>query len=440
MKIEQFEMERTQSLYEHAVDYNLAESGVSPLSVNDLVSAETLAELAAMPLCYPEGMGSELLRERIALFYDNATADNIVVTNGGSEANYIALQALLEPGDRVACMIPNYLQTWGLARAYSERTDAFHLVESRGGDSARWALDLDSLAAAVSPATGMITVTNPNNPSGAVLDEAELEALVEAARRADAWLVFDEIYRGTELEGGTCPSIWDRYDKAIVTSGLSKAFAMPGLRIGWTVAPEPATQQMMRYRDYTTLTPNLLADRLARIAARLGFGARAEYWRGNADRIHATVCDNAWNADINSFVESFGDGEDVDASLLLLHDLGFLAEGDPRFAGTVDRIEKILRDGDFLFRYKSADDFGTPETSFTICTFWYIDALAALGRHDEARRLFENVLACRNHVGLLSEDLDPNSRELWGNFPQTYSMVGLISSAMRLSRSWEEAF
>ncbi len=181
-------------------------------------------------------------------------------------------------------------------------------------------------------------------------------------------------------------------------------------------------------------------DRLARIAARLGFGARAEYWRGNADRIHATVCDNAWNADINSFVESFGDGEDVDASLLLLHDLGFLAEGDPRFAGTVDRIEKILRDGDFLFRYKSADDFGTPETSFTICTFWYIDALAALGRHDEARRLFENVLACRNHVGLLSEDLDPNSRELWGNFPQTYSMVGLISSAMRLSRSWEEAF
>ena len=201
MKIEQFEMERTQSLYEHAVDYNLAESGVSPLSVNDLVSAETLAELAAMPLCYPEGMGSELLRERIALFYDNATADNIVVTNGGSEANYIALQALLEPGDRVACMIPNYLQTWGLARAYSERTDAFHLVESRGGDSARWALDLDSLAAAVSPATGMITVTNPNNPSGAVLDEAELEALVEAARRADAWLVFDEIYRGTEHLG-----------------------------------------------------------------------------------------------------------------------------------------------------------------------------------------------------------------------------------------------
>ena len=249
MKIEQFEMERMQSLYEHAVDHNLAESGVSPLSVNDLLSPETLAELASTPLCYPEGMGSELLRERIGLFYDNATADNIVVTNGGSEANYITLQALLEPGDRVACMIPNYLQTWGLARAYSERTDAFHLVESRDGDGARWALDLDSLAAAVSSATGMITVTNPNNPTGALLNEAELEALVEAARRADAWLVFDGIYRGTELEGDTGPSIWDRYDKAIVTSGLSKAFAMPGLRIGWTVAPgrrDPAADALPR--------------------------------------------------------------------------------------------------------------------------------------------------------------------------------------------------
>jgi len=121
-------------------------------------------------------------------------------------------------------------------------------------------------------------------------------------------------------------------------------------------------------------------DRLARIAVRLGLGARAEHWRADADRIHATICENAWNAEINSFVESFGDGDDVDASLLLLHDLGFLAADDPRFAGTVERIEKNLRDGDFLFRYKSPDDFGTPETSFTICTFWYIEALAALGR------------------------------------------------------------
>ena len=181
-------------------------------------------------------------------------------------------------------------------------------------------------------------------------------------------------------------------------------------------------------------------DRLARIAARLGQAARVTHWRDHADRMHAVICQNAWNAKLNTFVESFGDGGDVDASLLLLHDLGFVDGKDPRFVGTVEAVETQLREGDYLFRYRTEDDFGLPETSFTICTFWYIDALAAIGRVDEARRLFENILSCRNHVGLLSEDLDPSTRELWGNFPQTYSMVGLISSAMRLSKPWEEAF
>ncbi len=180
-------------------------------------------------------------------------------------------------------------------------------------------------------------------------------------------------------------------------------------------------------------------DRLARIAARLGLDARVGYWRGHADEMHATICRNAWNAGMNSFAEGFG-GADVDASLLLLGDLGFVEGCDPRFVGTVEAVESALRAGDYLFRYRTEDDFGTPETSFTICTFWYIDALATIGRRDEARRLFENILSCRNHVGLLSEDLNPSTRELWGNFPQTYSMVGMISSAMRLSKPWEEAF
>ena len=180
-------------------------------------------------------------------------------------------------------------------------------------------------------------------------------------------------------------------------------------------------------------------DRLARIAARLGLDARVGYWRRHADRMHAAICRNAWNAERNSFAESFG-GEDVDASLLLLNELGFVDGSDPRFIGTVEAIESTLREGDYLFRYRAEDDFGTPQTSFTICTFWYIDALVAIGRRDEARRLFENILSCRNHVGLLSEDLDTRTRELWGNFPQTYSMVGMISSAMRLSKPWEEAF
>lgn len=182
-------------------------------------------------------------------------------------------------------------------------------------------------------------------------------------------------------------------------------------------------------------------DRLAKIADRMGLALRAGEWRDSADRIHRTVCDTAWNPTLNSFVDSMGDnGERADASLLLLHHLGFLKADDPRFAGTVALVEKRLKRGNFIFRYDTPDDFGAPETAFTVCTFWYIDALNALGRDDEARALFEYVLAHRNHVGLLSEDMHPETGELWGNFPQTYSMVGLILNAMDLSSSWEDAF
>ena len=180
-------------------------------------------------------------------------------------------------------------------------------------------------------------------------------------------------------------------------------------------------------------------DRLAKIAEQIGLRDRMKYWRDAADEMHAVIERRAWNDELDSFAQSFG-GSDLDASLLLLHDLGFLSADDPRFASTVNAVENQLRNGDFVFRYVTADDFGTPQNAFTICTFWYIDALAALGRRDEARRLFENLLTCRNEHGLLSEDLDPDSRELWGNFPQTYSMVGIITSATRLSKQWEEVF
>ncbi|MTJ81319.1 MAG: glycoside hydrolase family 15 protein [Telmatospirillum sp.] len=180
-------------------------------------------------------------------------------------------------------------------------------------------------------------------------------------------------------------------------------------------------------------------DRLSKVAKVLDRPDRALWWRKRADRIHAVICDRAWNAEQSSFVSTFG-GDDVDATLLLLHELDFLTADDPRFASTVDAVGRRLRHGDLLFRYGVADDFGMPETSFVICGFWYVDALAALGRRDEARALFESLLAKRNHLGLLSEDIDPESGELWGNFPQTYSMVGLVNSAMRLSASWEEAF
>ena len=189
---------------------------------------------------------------------------------------------------------------------------------------------------------------------------------------------------------------------------------------------------------YTAAMCWAACDRLAKIATALGLEPRARYWRQRADEIHARVSARGYNAQLGHFTDVF-DGQRLDASLLLLANIGFVRHDDPRYIGTVEAIGRELKHGDALYRYIAPDDFGAPETSFTICTFWYIDALAATGRKDEARALFESVLARRNHLGLLSEDLAFDGGEPWGNFPQTYSHVGLIIAAMRLSRSWQEA-
>ncbi|WP_017909438.1 glycoside hydrolase family 15 protein [Xanthomonas sp. SHU 199] len=189
---------------------------------------------------------------------------------------------------------------------------------------------------------------------------------------------------------------------------------------------------------YTSAMCWAACDRLAKIAARLGLEDRVAYWRERAERIHARVLAEAWSTELGHFTDTFN-GHRLDASLLLLADIGFIAPDDPRFIATVEAIGRDLKHGDALYRYVAPDDFGEPETSFTICTFWYIDALAAIGRKEEARELFERILARRNHLGLLSEDLAFDNGEAWGNFPQTYSHVGLIIAAMRLSRSWQEA-
>ena len=148
--------------------------------------------------------------------------------------------------------------------------------------------------------------------------------------------------------------------------------------------------------------------------------------------IHETICRRSWNADIGAFTAAM-EGDTLDASLLLMHTLEFLSAHDPRFVSTVRAIGRDLRRGDFIYRYMETDDFGRPENAFLVCTFWYIDALAAIGERDEARTMFERVLACRNQHGLLAEDVDPETREQWGNFVQTYSMAGIVDSAMRLS-------
>jgi len=194
-----------------------------------------------------------------------------------------------------------------------------------------------------------------------------------------------------------------------------------------------------RVHTFSSVMCWVACDRLSRIAAGLGLGDRAAFWSAEAERIHAVICSQAWNDRKKSFTATFH-GNALDASLLLMHDVGFLEADDPRFVSTVAAIEKELRKGDYVFRYVNPDDFGTPVNAFVVCTYWYIYALVALGRSEEARRLFENLLARHNRHGLIAEHLDTDTGEQWGNFVQTYSMVGLINAAIRLSKRWDHAF
>ena len=178
-------------------------------------------------------------------------------------------------------------------------------------------------------------------------------------------------------------------------------------------------------------------DRLARIATQLGKPDRAAYWNAKADEIRQGVLKLAWSEERQAFTGAFGENA-LDASVLLMAEIGFIEASDERFIKTVERIDEELRDGYHVYRYRVEDDFGLPQTAFTACTFWHIDALARIGRIEEARAMFEDVLAHRTKLGLLSEDIDTASGELWGNFPQTYSMVGIINAANRLSRDWDE--
>ncbi len=259
-RIDRFEMERMQSLYWHLVDYDLSESGVSPMSIAELLEGTDLGDpstFAQIKLGYPLSEGSELTRERIAQWYPGATPANVTVVNGGSEANFLSLFTLLGPGDRLAFEVPNYLQGPGLGRLFGDGTDTFRL-KLRGG---RWGLDVDELERAVGKTTKVIMVCNPNNPTGAVMNQEEMDAVVRVAERRGAWIIADEIYRGTEVEGDEpSPSFWGRSERVVVTSGLSKAFGLPGLRIGWAVGPDTFIHDLWERHDYTTLTPGMASD------------------------------------------------------------------------------------------------------------------------------------------------------------------------------------
>jgi len=166
----------------------------------------------------------------------------------------------------------------------------------------------------------------------------------------------------------------------------------------------------------------------------VGMKDRADFWFGRAVKIRQVISERSWNAKLNAFTATM-EGDSLDASLLLIPRLGFLSADDPRFVSTVEAIESQLKHGDFVYRYVERDDFGYPENAFLVCTFWYIEALAAMGggRREQARVLFEKVLAARNRHGLLAEDLDTRTLEQWGNFPQTYCMSGIIDCAVALT-------
>jgi len=260
MQIDLFQMERMQALYSHE-DYDLSEPGVLPMTIRELLGPSADAEaFFARELDCPLSEGSEETRASIATWYPGATPDHVTVVNGGSEANFLTLWTLLEPGDHLAFMVPSFMQGWGLGRHFGEATDTFELNLCDG----RWALDLEGLEKAVTAKTKVVMVCNPNNPTGAVLTEEEMDAIVAAADRVGAWLVVDEIYRGAEVETDvTSPTFFGRYGRTVVTGGLSKAFGMPGLRIGWAVAPPELIRLIREHHDYTTLTPGILSDSLA---------------------------------------------------------------------------------------------------------------------------------------------------------------------------------
>jgi aspartate/methionine/tyrosine aminotransferase len=263
MQIEPFALERFQSIWENRVAWNVSESGVHPLRAADLLDTAALHDAVLQTeLGYPQTNGTGELRDAIAAMYPGAGAGHVQVVNGGSEANCVLLMRLVEPGDEIVVMMPNYMQVPGLARALGATVRQWWLREIGG----RWTADTSELASLVSDRTRAIFLCNPNNPTGACIGADTLDAVCRIADRAGAWVVGDEIYRGAERDAEDTPSVWGRLERAVVTSGLSKAYGLPGLRIGWAAGPPALIADLWAVHDYTTIAPGALNDRLARIA------------------------------------------------------------------------------------------------------------------------------------------------------------------------------
>ena len=289
-----FDLEQWQGVWENRVRFNLAESGVHPLSLSDLleITATPPEALAEVRLGYSQTNGTEALRAAIAALYPGATARNIMVTIGGAEANFLTCWSLLAPGERATVQVPNYLQTWGVATNLGADVSTFALRFDRG-----WEPDLDEVRSAIRTDTKLVTVTSPNNPTGHVLSTESREAIIARAAEVGAWLLVDEVYQGAERSGITTESWWGQYERLVVSNGLSKAYGLPGLRLGWLVGPPRFIRAAGQRHDYTVIGPSALSDFLAVRA--LGVRDRI------LDRTRRILQENY--ATLEPWLDSFGD-------------------------------------------------------------------------------------------------------------------------------------
>ena len=265
MAFQAFEMERWQSTWENRVAFNLSESGVHPLTSAELLAmAGGAAKPLDLRLGYPQSNGTDALRAAIAALYPGAGSDQVLVTSGSAEANYVNCWGLIQPGDKVAIVQPTYMQTWGLSKNFGASVTSIPLREQLG-----WQPDPADIDKAIVSGTRLVVVTNPNNPTGAVLSKEAVDRIAQRADSAGAWLLADEVYQGSERLGGTpTASFWSRARKVIIVNGLSKAYGLPGLRIGWSVAPAEHVELLWSRKDYTTIGPTVMSDALATLALR----------------------------------------------------------------------------------------------------------------------------------------------------------------------------
>jgi aspartate/methionine/tyrosine aminotransferase len=264
VKIDIFEMERMQSTWENLVEFDMSESGVRPVNLRELGEMGLdLDAILNMPLGYSQSNGTIPLREELAQVYAGASPDHIEVTNGTSEANYLLALALLREGDEVAFQAPNYMQYGGVPKSLGAKVNTFRLRIDRD-----WEPDWDEFEDAVTSKTRLVYISNPHNPTGSILSEPAMRRIVDRCEEVGAYLLADEVYLGAEIHCARTPSFWGMSDRVIVASGLSKAYGIPGVRIGWIVGPKDVVADCWSQHDYITIGPNKISDAVARVAVR----------------------------------------------------------------------------------------------------------------------------------------------------------------------------